>query len=94
MRSAKLIAQRVLKVSPITQVEIGRRDLKTESAKVIKPSYSPWSSPIVINVKKNEVDVRLWIDSRLTSDLTQLIVYPMTLIKKILRKREGFGTAL
>jgi len=46
------------------------------SARMIKPSTSPWASPIVIIIKKNGVDIRLCIDYRLVNGLTKLMVYP------------------
>ncbi|OWZ12444.1 reverse transcriptase [Phytophthora megakarya] len=54
------------------------------SAKMISYSRSPWASPIVVIIKKNGVNVRLGIDHLLFNCLTQLTVYPMTLINDLL----------
>ncbi|OWZ04616.1 reverse transcriptase [Phytophthora megakarya] len=54
------------------------------SAKMITHSRSPWVSPIVVIIKKNGVDIRLCNDYRLVNSLTQLMVYPMPLIKDLM----------
>ena len=54
------------------------------SAKIIRPSTSPWASPIVVIIKKNGVDIRLCIDYRRVNQLTRLMVYPMPLISELL----------
>ncbi|OWZ11734.1 hypothetical protein PHMEG_00015202 [Phytophthora megakarya] len=54
--------------------EIGRVDQGSPVAKMINHSRSPWTSPIVVIIKKNGVDIRLRIDYRLVSSLTQLMV--------------------
>ena len=55
------------------------------SAKNIRPSTSPWASPIVVIIKKNGVDIRLCTDYRRVNQLTRLIVYPMPLISELLQ---------
>ncbi|OWZ00303.1 reverse transcriptase, partial [Phytophthora megakarya] len=59
------------------------------SAKMINNSRSPWASPIVVIIKKNDVDIRLCIDYRLVNSLTQLMVYPMPLINDLLEDLES-----
>ena len=55
------------------------------SAKIIRPSTSPWSSPIVVIIKKNGENIRLCIDYRRVNHLNRLIVYPMPLISELLQ---------
>ncbi|OWY99908.1 LOW QUALITY PROTEIN: reverse transcriptase [Phytophthora megakarya] len=54
------------------------------AAEIIRPSTSPWASPIVIVRKSKGVDVRLCIDYKLVNSLTRLMVYPMPLISYLL----------
>ncbi|OWY94031.1 hypothetical protein PHMEG_00036360 [Phytophthora megakarya] len=54
------------------------------SARMIRASKSPWDSPIVVIVKKNGVDIRLFVDYRLVNGLIQLMVYPMPLVTDLL----------
>ncbi|OWZ06490.1 reverse transcriptase, partial [Phytophthora megakarya] len=54
------------------------------AAEIIRPSTSPWASPIVIVRKSNGVDIRLCIDYKLVNNLTRLMVYPMPLITDLL----------
>ena len=55
---------------------------------MIQQYNSLWFSHIVIIVKKNGVDIWLCINYRLVNDLTQLIVYPMDLMIKLLADLE------
>ncbi|OWZ13791.1 LOW QUALITY PROTEIN: reverse transcriptase [Phytophthora megakarya] len=55
------------------------------SAKNINHSRSPWASPIVVIIEKNDVDIQLCIDYR----LTQLMVYPIPLINDLLEDLES-----
>ncbi|OWY91742.1 reverse transcriptase, partial [Phytophthora megakarya] len=55
-----------------------------QAAEIIRPSTSPWASPIVIVRKSNGVDIRMCIDYKLVNSLTRLIVYPMPLISDLL----------
>ncbi|OWZ12057.1 reverse transcriptase [Phytophthora megakarya] len=59
------------------------------SAKKINYSRSPWASPIVVIMKKNGVDIRLCIDYRLVNSLTQLMIYPMSLINDLFEDLES-----
>ncbi|OWZ15371.1 reverse transcriptase, partial [Phytophthora megakarya] len=60
------------------------RDFGLLAAEIIRPSTSPWASPIVIVRKSNGVDIRLCIDYKLVNSLTRLMVYPMPLISDLL----------
>ncbi|OWZ23048.1 LOW QUALITY PROTEIN: reverse transcriptase [Phytophthora megakarya] len=59
------------------------------SVKMINYSRSPWASPIVVIIKKNGVDIRLFIDYRLFSSLPQLMIYSMPLINDLLEDLES-----
>ncbi|OWZ06171.1 reverse transcriptase, partial [Phytophthora megakarya] len=53
------------------------------SATIIAPSISPWSSPIVVIIKANGMDIRLCIDYQVVN-MVRLMVYPMLLINDLL----------
>ena len=55
------------------------------SAKIIRPSVSPWASPIFAIIKKNGEDIRLCSDYRRLNQLTRLMVYHMPLISERLQ---------
>ncbi|KAE9081927.1 hypothetical protein PF010_g21792 [Phytophthora fragariae] len=78
------VAQRCRRVAPQFREKLSDLIKGLLSAKMISPSTSPWASPIVIIIKKNDVDIRLCIDYRVVNGLTQLIVYPMPLINDLL----------
>ncbi|OWZ11283.1 LOW QUALITY PROTEIN: reverse transcriptase [Phytophthora megakarya] len=51
---------------------------------IVRPSTSPWASPIVIVHKSDSVDSRLCVDYKLVNGLTRLMVYTMPLISDLL----------
>ena len=79
------IAQRVRPVAPQFREKLADLIKGLLSAKIIRPSRSPWASPIVVIIKKNGVDIRLCIDYRRVNQLTRLMVYPMPLISELLQ---------
>ncbi|KAE8963213.1 hypothetical protein PR001_g29447 [Phytophthora rubi] len=81
---AKPIAQRVRKVAPQFREKLSDLIKGLLGARIINMSTSPWASPIVVIIKKNGVDIRLYIDYRLVNNLTRLIIYPMPLINDLL----------
>ena len=52
-------------------------------AKVIRPSCSPWASPIVL-VEKKDGTVRFCVDYRKVNSVTKLDAYPMPRIEEVL----------
>ena len=79
------ISQRVRPVAPKFREKLADLIKGLLSAKIIRPSTSPWASPIVVIIKKNGVDIRLCIDYRQVNRLTRLMVYPMPLISELLQ---------
>ncbi|OWY94464.1 reverse transcriptase [Phytophthora megakarya] len=57
---------------------------KMLEAELIEHSESEWSSPIVIVLKKNGIDIRMCIDYRLLNLLFKLSRYPLPLIDDLL----------
>ena len=82
---ARPIAQRVRPVAPKFREKLADLIKGLLSAKIIRPSTSPWASPIVVIIKKNGEDIRLCIDYRRVNQLIQLMVYPMPLISELLQ---------
>ncbi|CAI5718021.1 unnamed protein product [Peronospora effusa] len=82
--NARPIAQRVRKVAPQLREKLSDLIKGLLSSKIIQHSTSPWSSSIVIIVKKNGVDIRFCIDYRMVNELTRLMVYPMPLVNEVL----------
>ena len=78
-------AQRVRPVAPKFREKLADLIKGLLSAKIIRPSTSPWASPIVVIIKKNGEDIRLCIDYRRVNQLTRLMVYPMPLISELLQ---------
>ena len=78
------IAQRVRPVALKYREKLSDLIKGLLAAKIVKPSTSPWASPIVVIIKKNGVDIRLCIDYRMASELTRLMVYPMPLVNELL----------
>ena len=70
---ARPIAQRVRPVAPKFREKLADLIKGLLSAKIIRPSTSPWASPIVVIIKKTGVDIRLCIDYRRVNQLTRLM---------------------
>ena len=61
---ANSTAQRVRPVAPKFRDNLADLIKGLLSAKIIRPSMSPWTSPIVVIIKKSDEDIRLCIDYR------------------------------
>ena len=85
MGGASPIAQRVRPVAPKFREKLADLIKGLLSAKIIRPSTSPWASPIVVVIKKNGEDILLCIDYRRVNQLKRLMVYPMPLISAFTR---------
>ncbi|POM63840.1 Reverse transcriptase, partial [Phytophthora palmivora] len=78
------VAQRCRKVAIQFREKLHQLVKGLLSARMIRHSTSPWaSSPIVVIIKKNGIDIRLCIDYRLVNSLTRLMVYPMPLVNDL-----------
>ena len=80
---ASSIAQRVRPVAPKFRENLADLIKGLLSAKIIRPSTSPWASPIVVIIKRNGENIRLCIDYRRVNQLTRRMVYPMPLINEL-----------
>ncbi|GMF60036.1 unnamed protein product [Phytophthora fragariaefolia] len=59
-------------------------------AGLIAFSDSPWTSPIVIVLKKNGVDIRLCIDYKMVNSVTAILEYAMPLVDDLLTDMEKY----
>ncbi|GMG16544.1 unnamed protein product [Phytophthora fragariaefolia] len=59
-------------------------------AGLIAFSDSPWTSPIVIVLKKNGVDIRLCIDYKMVNSVTAILEYAMPLVGDLLTDMEKY----
>ena len=82
---ANPIAQRVRPVAPKFREKLADLSKGLLTAQIIRPSTSPWASPIVVIIKKNGEDIRLCIDYRRVNQLTILMIYTMPLISDLLQ---------
>ncbi|KAE9095841.1 hypothetical protein PF007_g17233 [Phytophthora fragariae] len=59
-------------------------------AGLVSFSTSPWTSPIVIVLKKNGVDIRLCIDYKMVNAVTAIMEYAMPLVDDLLTDLEKY----
>jgi len=88
---AKPVAQRPRSVAPHIMVKVYELLKKLLETGLITMSDSPWASPIVIVLKKNDVDIRMCIDYRVVNGFIKLSSYPLPLIDDLL---VGFESAM
>ena len=75
---------------PEARKEIVKKELdKMLDQGIVKPSHSPWASPIVL-VEKNDGDVRFCVDYRKLNQVSKFDAYPMPRIDEVL---ESVGSA-
>lgn len=84
---------RPVKVPPRRMPQVHKRVVETELQKmqdegIIRPSTSPWSSPVVLVTKKNG-DVRFCVDYRGVNAVTKGDSYPLPRIDETLEYLEG-----
>ncbi|OWZ07547.1 reverse transcriptase [Phytophthora megakarya] len=81
---AKPVALRARQITAPFLVKVFELLKKLLEAELIEHSVSEWSSPIVIVLKKNGIDIRMCIDYRLLNLLIKLSRYPLPLIDDLL----------
>lgn len=79
------IKQRYYRVSPVMQKLIDKELDEMLKLKVIEPSKSPWSSPIVM-VKKKDGSFRLCVDFRKINSVCERDSYPLPQVSDTLDK--------
>ncbi|OWY93092.1 reverse transcriptase [Phytophthora megakarya] len=81
---AKPVALRARQIAASFLVKVFELLKKLLEAELIQHSESEWSSPVVIVLKKNDIDIRMCIDYRLLNLLIKLSRYPLPLIDDLL----------
>ena len=77
------IRQQPYRVPVVYQEKISQMIAEMQDQGVIRPSFSPWASPVVL-VPKKDGKLRLCVDFRLLNAITKKDVYPLTHINDIL----------
>src|ERR1043165_7974814 len=86
--SYKPIKQRAYQYPPDEQEFLQKEIQAMEEKGIIRESFGPWSSPVVIEPKKNGRK-RLCIDYRKLNAITEKDVYPLPTIQEILNSFNG-----
>jgi hypothetical protein len=74
---------------PIRRLHFGKREIEKEEVNkmltmgIIEPSYSLWSSPVIL-VKKKDGSIRFYVDYHKLNDVTVKDEYPLPLISDCL----------
>lgn len=82
---AKPIKQRYYSLSPYMQEYLNKELDSMLEAGVVRPSSSPWSSPVLL-VKKSNGEYRFCFDGRALNSVTKKDAYPLPKINSILSK--------
>ena len=83
------IRQRLYRI-PYSRREMVKRELDEMLASgVIRPSMSPWASPIVL-VEKKDGGIRFCVDFRKLNQVARFDAYPMPLVEEVF---ESIGTS-
>jgi hypothetical protein len=77
------IKQRPYRISPTEHEFVGKEIDRMLDQGIIRPSYSPWTSPIVL-VKKKNGQTRFCVDYRKLNKITKRDAYPLPRIDEIL----------
>ena len=82
-RDATPIAQKPYRTNPANASFVKTEIQRMLDNKIIKPSHSPWSSPVVV-VGKKDGEKRLCIDYRKLNRVTKVDAYPLPRIDDLL----------
>ncbi|GBN27531.1 Transposon Ty3-I Gag-Pol polyprotein [Araneus ventricosus] len=82
------LSQRAYRVSPTERRAIHDEVEKMLESRIIRPSESPWSSPVVL-VRKKDNSWRFCVDYRRLNKVTKKDVYPLPRIDDILDCMQG-----
>ena len=85
---ARPIKQRFRRTSPRASLEIKAEIEALLAAGVIRPSTSPWASPVVA-VRKKDGSLRMCIDYRALNEVTRKDAYPLPDIDQVLERLGG-----
>ena len=85
---ARPIKQRFRRTSPRASLEIKAEIEALLAAGVIRPSKSPWASPVV-TVRKKDGSLRMCIDYRALNEVTLKDAYPLPDIDQVLERLGG-----
>lgn len=77
--------QRQYRLSPYMMAELNKELDRMLALKVVEPSNSPWSSPVLL-VKKSSGDFRLCFDGRKLNSVTKSDSYPLPYVDRILSR--------
>ena len=82
------VKSRYYRVPVAWEEEIGRQIQEMLDNEIIRPSASPWNSPIIL-VKKKDGSMRFVCDFRGLNDVTKKDTYPLPHIRDVIDKMHG-----
>jgi hypothetical protein len=82
------VSQQRYKLSPAELDEVQKTILRLSKANWMRPSLSPWGSPVLFQRKKSG-KLRMCFDYRALNHETVKCAYPMPRIEELLEKRRG-----
>lgn len=85
---ARPIVQKVRRLTPVRQEAVRKQIESLLASGIIRPSDSPWASPLVI-VPKRDGNIRLCVDFRMLNHQTVPDRYPLPHVKTILQRLAG-----
>ena len=87
---AKPVSQQPYKLSPVELDEVHKTLTRLTQQGWIRPSLSPWGSPVLFQRKKSG-KLRMCVDYRALNHETVKDAYPMPLIDELLGKLQGLS---